>query len=87
MNISQIKDIISKYDSLSELVKEKLTFMQKISKKYDTHDGILDIFFYGDTVEIEYCDFYSMNTFEFPIQFLTMSDSELKQAILELKEN
>lgn len=90
-NIEQIKEIISNYDKLIELAKNKISIMEDIDDKYNTARGIETINFYGENDVSVSCDdscmgCYDTLGFSFPLSYLALSDDELKEVVLKAKQ-
>lgn len=90
MNIEQINDIVSKYNDLYELAYNKIELVSKIDSFYSINRGIERLSFEDKSIYVEYDDTcmgcYSTDSFYFPIEWLTLSDDELKQTVLKAKE-
>lgn len=90
MNLEQINEIISNYDKLVVLAKEKIKFLESLDSQYRTARGIESISFENEYVEVK-CDdscrgCYDTYYFSFPILFLSKSNEELEQIIIDLRE-
>ena len=92
MTLEKILNIITEYDALWELTKEKIKILQKFDKTYNTANGIEDIIYddksvmyEGGSVMVTYdtscrgC--YDSDSFEFPLIWLTKTEEELKELI------
>ena len=96
MNIKKLNDIkatLSEYDKIITLVEKTLIKLQKIDAGYYcTYNNIIsssNISFYDDMVSIKYdkgMDYYDFDSLDFPIEYLTMDDEELRRTVLQEKE-
>lgn len=91
MNIEQIKEIVSNYKSLIELIEEKIVVIECAdSKGYYAGRHIDSIKFVDDFIEVTSYDNFAnelySHYFAFPIEWLTKSDSELKEIVTQQKE-
>ncbi len=90
MNSDQINETISNYDKLIALAKDKIKILEKADTKYSTLRGIETITFEDDKVWVK-CDdscrgSYDSHYFDFPISFLSLSDTELTNEVTLAKE-
>ena len=90
MELNEINKIIADYDNLIKIVESKVVVLEKLDFKYCTARGIDDIFFENDRVCVR-CDNSFMGCadtlyFDFPIQWLTKSDDELKQLVIDERD-
>lgn len=86
MTQEQIKEVITNYDKLIELVKSKVAIMSEIDNKYHTARGIESIDFYSDDdVSVTYDDScrgcYDSSSFSFPLHYLSIADEDLKLVV------
>lgn len=91
MNIEQIKEIASNYKNLIELVEEKIVVIECAdSKGYYAGRHIDSIKFVDNFVEVTSYDNFAnerdSHYFTFPIEWLTKTDSELKEIVVQQKE-
>lgn len=91
MNLEQINDVINNYDKLVELVHEKIKILEESDNKYNTAKGIESTSF-GDGVVYVTCDdtcmgCYDYFSFSFPLNFLTLSDDDLKKVVEQEKKD
>lgn len=90
MDIQEINEILSNYNKLLTLAKEKIEIIEKLDDKYCTSNGIEEILF-DDGLVIVKCDdnscgLYDSYYFDFPILWLSKSDSELREIIITERE-
>lgn len=91
MKLEEIKDLLTKYDNLVELVKSKVLIMEKVdTERYNTCKGINHVNFYEDYICVE-CDDSSMGcydcfSFSFPLYFLTLDDLRLENEVEKQKK-
>lgn len=91
--LNEIKATLSDYDKIITLVENTLIKLQKIDAGYYyTYNNIIsssNISFYDDMVSIKYdkgMDYYDFDSLDFPIEYLTMDDDELRRIVLQEKE-
>jgi hypothetical protein len=87
MKLEEIKSIMGVYENLIEFVKAKAKVLSNTHPKYCIYKGINSIYFEDDKVYVE-CDdstygSYETSTFSFPIEWLSMEDSELVSYVLD----
>lgn len=90
MKQEQIKEIIENYSKLTDLAESKIKLMESLDYKYNTARRIEEIDIYLNTVCVR-CDdsfrgSYDYFIFEFPTDWLSKSDSELEEIILNEKK-
>lgn len=91
-NLEQIKEVINNYDNLITLVKAKIKVIEKIDIKYNTSRGIEGICFSSDNKVSVTCDdsfmgCYDSLSFNFPLEYLTLSDDELILVVTKAKKD
>ena len=86
MKQEEIKSIMGVYENLIEFVKAKAKVLSGTNSKYCIYKGINSIYFEDDKVYVECddstCGTYETSTFSFPIEWLSMEDSELVSHVL-----
>ena len=86
MKKEQIESIIGDYNYLIACTKNTISKLSKLdNSQYSTRRGVEDIKFYGDSVNVT-CDdtcmgCYDQHSFEFPNEYLTMTDEQLLVAV------
>jgi hypothetical protein len=90
MNIEQINKIITNYDKLYILAKSKIKVLQQLDHQYNTARGIDEISFDEGKVYVK-CDdsfrgCYDCLLFNFPITWLSKTDSELEELVVTARE-
>lgn len=90
MTLEKILNTIAEYEALKELVEHTVTSLQKFSNDYNTAKGIEQIWFDEKEVAIvcddSCCGSYSTHTVEFPLEWLTKTEEELKEIIGDKKQ-
>ncbi len=90
MNIEQIKKIIQDYEELEKLTIFKIKVIESLDNKYNTSRGIENISFYGDDISVTCNDTcmgcYDSLSFNFPLNWLSKTDSELGEIVIMEKE-
>lgn len=90
MNLKQIKNIISKHNELITLAESKIKVIEKFDFQYYTSNGVEKISFDNDLVNVQ-CDdthmgCYDTYEFNFPIEWLFKTDSELEELVVTARE-
>jgi len=91
-NLKQIKSTLKDYEEIISLAKEKIKILEEIyPSMFNTAKGIEDINFYDETVHVT-CDdscrgCYDSTSFKFPLNYLTLSDNDLRYVVEKLKNN
>lgn len=91
MNLKQIENTISDYNTLIDLTKSKIKILENVDEMlYGTGNGVEKISFIDDAVSVR-CDdswrgCYDSLSFEFPIKWLSKSDDELEQIVTMKRE-
>jgi len=90
MNIDKINETISNYDKLVALATSKIKIIEKLDNLYNTARRIEDIYFCDDLVNVV-CDdtrmgCYDTIYFDFPLEWLSKTDSEIEEIVLIEKE-
>ena len=85
LNLNEIREIVENYNRLYELAKAKIAIMGPLDSTYNTARGITDISFEESVVSVT-CDdssrgCYDELWFEFPIEWLSKDDEELKRVV------
>lgn len=91
MNIKQINEIVSNYKNLIELVEEKIDVIECAdSKRYCTGRYIDSIKFVDNFVEVTSFNSFGnerdFQYFTFPTEWLIKTDVELKEIVVQQKE-
>lgn len=90
MNKEQIEEIISNYSKLNALAKSKIKLIEEIDSQYDTARGIEDIEIDLHEVCVRCNDscrgHYDYFIYTFPTEWLSKSDSELQEIVLNEKK-
>lgn len=90
MNIDKINETISNYNELVALATSKIKIIEILDNRYNTARRIEDIYFGDDLVNVV-CDdtfmgCYDSRYFEFPVEWLSKTDSEIAEIVLIAKE-
>lgn len=90
MELNEINKIIADYDNLIRTVESKVVVLEKLDSIYHTARGIDEVYFENDRVYV-HCDnsfrgFTDTLYFDFPIQWLTKTDDELKQLVIDERD-
>lgn len=82
VTLEKILNIIAEYDALKELAKHTVKTLQRFSNDYNTAKGIERVWFDEKDVNVvcddRCCGSYDTYTIEFPLEWLTKTEKELK---------
>ena len=90
MEKNEIQEIISNYSKLKELTRSKIEVIQKYDSEFSTLRGIENIRYYDELVGVA-CDntcrgCYDSHYFTFPVEWLTIQDSDLEKVVTDNKK-
>ena len=87
--IEQINKIIDEYDAMYNHACHVIEVISSVDGEYDTNKGIEEMSFYKDSVHVNYDDTcmgcYDSGSFIFPIEFMCMTDDDLRDAAVKAK--